>query len=154
MKKQFILVLLSVLSVFCFGQSADKITEIIKSKTVTYGQAGYLCVTAAGLENDDVSEIKAKRVLLERGIISSDRVMSDDAITVKEFAWVCANTWNVKGSLMSKIFKAPRYAFRQMKADSVIPAEYDPDRKISGREALNIVTDCIDKYLLITSEAE
>lgn len=144
LKKTLIFAAVFCISTLTFAQSADKITEILETERLTFGQAAYICVSAVkDVENEDL----AYKKMVDDGIIS-EKYSADDEINLRNFAHFCANTWDVKGSLMLLIFKNARYAFRQMKADGVIRSGADGSKPLTGREALNIVTECLEKYKL------
>lgn len=145
MKRLFMLFAASAVSLMLNAQSADRISDIISSDRATCGQASYIAATALGIAGENASYDETVKLFSEKGILKND-CSASDAITMKQLAWLCANTWNVEGSLMLKIFKSPRYAFRQMKADSVIDVSADPDDVPDGHRLLAVITDCISKY--------
>ncbi len=143
----FILLILSACSFAAFSQSAEKVAEMVKSENVTIGQAAYFSATALGLVKDDESEENSMAALKDVGGLS-DSADAGEFVTAKKVAEICSKTWVIKGSLMYSLLGTPRYAFRQMKADGVFPSSMDPDKKLSGREFLSIITDCIELYEL------
>ena len=145
MKRLFMLLAASAVSIMLNAQSADKISDIIASSRATCGQASYIAATALGIAGENATYDETVRLFSEKGVLKTGCYASD-AITMKQLAWLCANTWNVDGSLMLKIFKSPRYAFRQMKADSVIDVSADPDDVPDGHRLLAVITDCVAKY--------
>lgn len=145
MKRLFMLLAASAVSIMLNAQSADKISDIIASSRATCGQASYIAATALGIAGENATYDETVRLFSEKGVLKTG-CSESDAITMKQLAWLCANTWNVDGSLMLKIFKSPRYAFRQMKADSVIDVSADPDDVPDGHRLLAVITDCVAKY--------
>ena len=145
MKRLFMLLAASAVSIMLNSQSADKISDIIASCRATCGQASYIAATALGIAGENATYDETVRLFSEKGVLKTG-CSASDAITMKQLAWLCANTWNVDGSLMLKIFKSPRYAFRQMKADSVIDVSADPDDVPDGHRLLAVITDCVAKY--------
>lgn len=154
MKKKFLaLFISSALSISLFAQSADKVSEIIKTKEATYGQAAYLATSALGVIKNDSTYEDAFAYLKENGVISAD-VSFSDPINMKDLAWICSYTWEIKGSLMLKFFNSPRYVFRQMKVDEVFAFSADPMDIPNGRNLLAVITDCIETYQIKVKEAE
>ena len=145
MKRLFMLLAASAVSIMLNAQSADKISDIIASSRATCGQASYIAATALGIAGENATYDETVRLFPEKGVLKTG-CSASDAITMKQLAWLCANTWNVDGSLMLKIFKSPRYALRQMKADSVIDVSADPDDVPDGHRLLAVITDCVAKY--------
>lgn len=145
MKKSLLSLVFVLFSAGIFAQSAEKVTEIINSEQATYGQAAYLTCMALDLVKQNATEKNALEVLKVSGVIE-EGVEISDTLTMKNLAWICANAWDVKGSLMFKIARNPRYAFKQMRSDDVIPYGTDPSKIPSGHDLLNVVTDCIANY--------
>lgn len=137
--------ILSLFFVFFFifntyAQSSEVVTEIINSPTATFGQICYFVSVHQGFISEDADYNEAIKVLYNKGQIP--RVVYEDTpIPLANIAYLYAQMWNVKGGVMYKLFNgAPRYAFKQLKADGVIPQNKNPRSTISGLEALNIYT--------------
>lgn len=143
------LILSIALSIFCFcaySQSAEVVTDILNSDKVTFGQVCYLSAVHQGLVSDDCTYAQAIRTLYENGQVPVTGY-EDTALPMVNLTYIFAQMWNIKGGLFYRIFHgAPRYAFKQMKADGVLPLNADPSNLISGQEALNIYTSCSIKY--------
>lgn len=123
-----------------FAQSSDVITEILQSKTVTFGQACYFTAAQQNLVNDDCDYTQAIQILYKKGQIPG-LVHTDTPIPLVDIAYLFAQAWNVKGGLMYKLFKgAPRYAFKQLKSDGVIPQNMFPRSTVTGLQILDMFT--------------
>lgn len=146
-----------LVSIICaasvFSQSADKVSELISEQQATYGQTSYLCASALGLIKDNATYDESVVILMQNGILPGS-VKTDEKITMQNLASMCASTWNVEGSFMLKVFNNSRYAFKHLKAEGIIPENYDPDRIPSGRDVLNTITACIENYEVKTIESE
>lgn len=133
-------------SFFCFGQSNEKISEILESTQVTYGQICYISASSQGLIKDDASYQDAIQVLYDNNQIKS-MVYEKELIPLVNVAFVYSQIWSVKGGLMCKLTKgAPRYVFKQLKSDGIIEKTKDPTAIISGKEALSLYTTCASFY--------
>lgn len=147
MKK--ITILSIAFAIFCttatFAQSADRLTEMIKTKEASWGQACYFSAVYSGFISEDAPYSDAINALKEKGYFNST---PDEAslISLKDYANICVKTFNIKGSLFYTIFKTPRYAFRLLKANGLIPSSSDPSKISTGHEALDLFTICMDKY--------
>ena len=72
---------------------------------------------------------------------------ADMPVPYANLSYIYAQVWDVKGGIMYRLFKAaPRYAFKQLKYDGVLPANADPNHLVSGKEALDVLTMCSVKY--------
>ena len=112
-----------------------------------YGQVCYLSAIHQGLISDDASYEDAIKALLDRGQLPED-VGAYDSVFMTNLAFIYIQIWpNIKGGLMFRLTKgSPRYAFKKLKNDGVIPESTDPNAVVSGREALNILTSCMLEY--------
>ena len=130
-----------------FAQSADVVTDILKSDEATYGQVCYLSAIHQGIISEDASYEDAVNALLNRGQIP-ENVGAYDSVFMANLAFIYVQIWpNIKGGLMFSLTNgSPRYAFKKLKSDGVIPENTDPKAVVSGTEALNILTACMMEY--------
>ena len=78
---------------------------------------------------------------------SSDPRQPDMPVPYVNLSYIYAQTWNIKGGIMYRIFKsAPRYAFKQLKYDGILEKKIDPSRIVTGKEAIEIFNKCKIKY--------
>ncbi len=139
---------------FAFAQSADVVTEIMDAKEVTFGQVCYLSAVHQGLVDSDASFEDAIQALYDKkqlpGIVNEFAV-----VPMANLAFIYAQMWNIKGGLMYKITKgSPRYAFKQLKVDGILPSNADPAQIVTGVQALNLYTSCSLLYGKETLEIE
>ena len=147
MKRIFSLLVLLFAGTVVFAQSADVVTDILEAEEVTYGQVCYLSAIHQGLISEEADYDKAVEILYNLGQIP-EAVGAYDPVVMANLAFIYAQIWpEMKGGLMFKLTKgAPRYAFKQFKADGVIDENAQPDSVLSGVDALNILTSCMMEY--------
>lgn len=146
MKVKFIFLLFILNSFVVFAQSNDRISEILNSEQVTYGDVCYISASAQGFISDDASYEDAIQALYDKGQIKS-MVYKDEKIPLVNIAFVYSQIWKVKGGIMCRVTNgSPRYVFKQLKTDGVIDKSKDPSFFISGREALSLYTSCAYHY--------
>lgn len=147
MKKLFVLSSLVLLcsATILSAQSADRVTDMIKAKTATYGQIAYMSAVYQELVPESATEKEAVAALAKAGVVSKN-VSSDKDASLSAISYISARTFNMKGGLWYSIHPSARYAFRQLKADQILPASADPSEKVSGREALNVFNSCMSAY--------
>ena len=147
MKRIFSFLVVLFIAGFAFAQSADVVTDILNSEEVTYGQVCYLSAIHQGIIPEEASYDDAVAALLARGQIRED-VGSYDSVYMVNLVFIYAQIWpNIKGGLMYRLTKgSTRYAFKKFKNDGVISENADPNQKVSGAEALNILTSCMMEY--------
>ena len=114
-----------------FSQSNDKISEILESSEISYGQACYISACAQNLIDDDSSYEDAIRVLFDKGQIPAI-VGENEPIALANLTYIYAKLWNVKGGLLFRITKgSPRYSFKQFKSSSIINESFNVETKVS-----------------------
>ncbi len=146
MKKLLVLFSLLFISISAFSQSADVITDILDSQQATLGQICYLAAVQKGYVSEKATYQQALQEMEERRKIPSYQY-ADMPVPYANLAYIYAQVWDVKGGIMYRLFKAaPRYAFKQLKYDGVLPANADPNHLVSGKEALDVLTMCSVKY--------
>lgn len=145
--KRSVLLLVSMFFIagIASAQSANRVTEILGEKQVTYGEIAYLADSELNLVKESASYDEALNIAIEKGLIKGSPA-STDPIDYAAFAYACSKTWNINESLFYKITKSPRYAFKQLQALGIIPTTADPAQTITGRNALNIITLCIEQF--------
>ena len=153
MKKIILSFLLAGL-VFCaHAQSAQKLTEIISVNELTLGNVSYFLAIQTGLCEDDVSEKDAFKALSQAGYFPKDFDEEQDTevetkldekintpVKIKDRALLCVKAGKIKGGIMYRITKSPRYALRELKAKGLIANDADPSSFVSGRQFLAILT--------------
>jgi len=143
--KKFFLTLIGalLLSAAAYSQDASRISEILKTNKVTYGQAAYVAGVFSGDVKEDASYSKAFEALAAKGLVPA-QVKAGDAITLADFSYICAKTTGMKGGLFYNIFDNSRYAIRELKAKGIVSANADPDFTVDGHEALSVLSNCIE----------
>ena len=146
LKKIFISAVIFLFSSFAFSQSADFVSNILESPQVTFGQIGYLVAVYQNFVPESATEDEAMASLFNagqiQGVIDSSKIIRYD-----EAAFLFSKIWKINGGLFFRLTKAnPRYAFRQLRADGVIPKNADPSNSPSGVQILNMFTAGNLKY--------
>ncbi len=148
MKKIIISIAALIFTAIAYAQSADEITKIINAEEATFGQVCYLTAVHNGLIEDDASEADAMNAWFESNQFINKEITPDTPINFQETCFYFTKMWNIKGNLFYKLSKGnPRYAYKQLKKDGILPAHADPIRKLSGTDLLNIYTVGHLKYV-------
>ena len=146
MKKFLFALFTLVFTGVLYAQSSRVVTDILNSKSVTFGQVCYLSAVNQGFVNDNASFGECINVLFENDQLPIV-VNEMTPVVMVDLAFLYAKIWHVKGGLMYRITNgSPRYAFKQLKSDGVIAKNSDPSDFVSGAEALNILTTCMFTY--------
>lgn len=142
MKKCIALCLAFVFGVGIAGaQSADKITELLSTEKMTFGQTAYLTASYQNLIKDSATDEDAVRALVEKDILPIDAKPSE-IIRLDEACYLIGKATGLKGGLFYTLFPGPRYSCKEFKAKGIVPSAVDPKATITGREALALLGAC------------
>lgn len=146
MKKFFYTLILLFISFSAYSQSNEKISEILSSQQVTYGQVCYLSAVMQHLIPEDSSYEDAIQALYKVKQLPQ-LVYAEDPIALVNIAFLYSQIWDIKGGVMYKLTRgSPRYAFKKMKNDGVISQSSDPTMIVSGQKAMSLLTSCLYNY--------
>ena len=134
-------------SIGVYAQSADVITQILETDKVTYGQMCYLSAVRQNLIFEDDSFDTAVAVMAANYQID-ELIGVDYIIDAENVAAMYMRIWpSVKGGLFFRLTGgSPRYAYKHLKALHIIPDNIDPKSSLTGIQALNILTACMDTF--------
>lgn len=146
MKKLFFIAFVPLICALqLYAQSSERMSEMIATEKATYGQVCYFVGTSIGIVADDDSLEEAFFIYKHSGLIK-DGIKAEDPIPLKNIALIFMHTWQIEPSLAYKCFKNARYAFRSLKAQSIIPSGADPSKISTGHEVLYMMTDCVMRF--------
>ena len=138
----------SLLIVFClllFGvplsaQTAAELDALLTAQTVTVSGAARFVLGAAELlpagNAGTTAETAAYELALSKGWV---RAGAADEITLRDTAFLIMNAFELKGGVMYKLLKNPRYAYRELIYRRLIQGRADPAMKVSGERLLQII---------------
>lgn len=145
--KRILIILVSIfICSSAFSQTADFIQKMLDTEKATVGQVCYISAVNQGLIDATESEEEAVTAVFENDSQNTNMAASK-IVTYEQAAYILSKAWNVQGGLLFKLTKkSPRYAFRQLKIDGIIPQKKDPYSIPSGRDILNLFSSCEEKY--------
>ncbi len=144
MKKLIFSIAILIAGAFpAISQSAEKISEILSSDGLTFGQLSYLVGTCGQGLNDKASYKEAFNFIKKKGFIA-DGVSENDKANVAQAAGLFFKSSGQKGGLMYRILGCDRYAFKELRAKGAIPQNVDPSMKIQGRDALALLSETLE----------
>ena len=124
------------------AQNSEKMTEILKSEKASFEQASYLPALYANLISEDDSSAKAFEALKDNNYFSPS-VTSDSNVTLAQLCQIYMKAFNMKGGLFYTLFPSARYAFKEFKANGILPPQADPSENVSGRDSIDIFNSCL-----------
>lgn len=123
------------------AQSAEKISQIITTQKTTYAQAAYLAATFQD-DSESLDEAAAFTAMVDAGFLKAN-CSADEPIPLKKLAKLYMQVTGIRGGLFYSIFHTPRYAYRELKAQGIIPEKADPSQPVSGRDTIAVLNGCI-----------
>ena len=133
------------------AQTAAELDNLLETETVTTGQAARFVMGAAGVLSPELSGAEAETTAYEEALANRwVKSGQGEAITLQETAFLIMNVFQLKGGLMYSVFHNPRYAYREMVYQRLIPGRTNNTLKISGTKFLQI----LGRVLNYTGERE
>lgn len=126
-----------------FSQSSEEVSAILESEKATIAQISYLPAVYANLISEDDSEAQAVEALKNKGFLNAS-VNADSEATLAQAAGILVKSLEIKGGLFYTIFKNDRYAFKELKAQGILPQSADPQDSFSGRDFLDLFSSVIE----------
>ncbi|MBR5964869.1 MAG: hypothetical protein IK015_01955 [Treponema sp.] len=142
MKKFFFAIVFATAALAVHAQSVEKISEIIESPQINYGQAAYLALTYAGEIEETTEDTDALIAAVQKKWLK-DGAVTDKAISLGELSALYVNATGIKGGLFCRLTKnSARYSFKELKSKRVLDKNADPAQKVSGQDALSLFNAC------------
>jgi hypothetical protein len=123
--------------------TADDIDTLLQTRAITYEQAVWLILRVAEIPNIG-SSAEAYLYAISKDLLPSDGIKPQDAARLDNLSFLIMRTYNLKGGIMYRLRKTPRYAYRELLYMNIISGRVDPAMKVSGEQLLyyihNILT--------------
>ena len=134
----FLFFLLSALSLS--AQTAEELDILLGTKEVSAAMGARFVLGAAGLIPPELhgaqAEAAAYKAAFSKGWIETK---ANDALTLRDTAFLVMNVFDLKGGIFYSFFKNPRYAYREMVYRKLIQGRADPGMTVSGQRLLQIL---------------
>jgi hypothetical protein len=125
------------------AQSNELMDAFLAEGEASVGHAAYFVLSAAGTISEDAPVEEAITVLREQSWRIPDKP-GGSAITLGEYSLLLMKALGIRGGIMYRIFPIPRYAAREMDYLEFITGSSHPGRKISGEEALRMLSRVLE----------
>ena len=130
-----------LIAVASFGQSAQKVDDILETTKTTFGQAAYVILTALHDDTDEMDfDTAFDRFKNENQNVIRDSITAKDIIPIKTYAFLLMRAFNIKGGMLYRIYPCPRYAYRDLRYLTVIQGNNNPDASMTGAAMLQILS--------------
>jgi hypothetical protein len=124
-----------LLSTPAFAQTALKLDAVLDAEWVSFAQAAGFILPAAGLLAPEAGEAEA---FAAAGPWFPRRVEMDSPITMGELSHLVMQSFHLTGGFMYALFPGPRYAYRALAWQRLLPPNPDPLRFLTGEELLHM----------------
>ena len=147
MNKIKTLVLVAVLAVLPavsgFSQTAKFLDTLLDSPAVTWQEASYAVLSAAGIIEATSSAEAAFAQAKEKGFLP-ENTAADAVIRLDETAFLIMGAFDMKSGFMYDWFPGPRYAYRELTYRDLIQGRNDPALTVPGARLLRIIGRVLD----------
>ena len=126
------------------AQSNKVLDAVLGEASLSYANAAYLVVTAAGSVPDTITPEDAVPQLEKAGWGLPGRG-PDDAVTLGDFSYILTRAFGVPGGLGYWVLPGPRYATRELAYLDIISGPAKPGMSLSGERALRILERMLDR---------
>lgn len=142
-KRLAIVVIVSATAMAAFGQSNEFLDSLVQSKAVTFGQVSYLVLVSSDNIGEDTDVGRAFEFLQHVGW-APRRAKVDATIRLDEYALILSRAFDIRGSLMARLFPSPHYAYHSLASLEVIQGKSDPSMSVSGVQAIQMLGRVFD----------
>jgi hypothetical protein len=121
-----------------YAQTAGAMDELLDSKEITWEAAASFVLPAAGVLSESAGKAAAFAEARERGFLPKNAEASAPA-RLDGVSLLIMKSFGIKGGLMYRLLKNPRYAYRELWYSRCLPAGSDPSFTVSGEDLLDIL---------------
>jgi hypothetical protein len=126
-----------------YAQSAQFVDAILDEKPAKYADAAFLVLASAGKIAVDAQPAKALEFLASSGW-GIEVKNAGDPVNLGDFSYLIMKAHDLTGGIMYTILPGPRYAVKELAYEKIVSGNIEPDRNISGEEAVRILSKAID----------
>ena len=152
MKKYVFLAFYSLFLAFSLSaQTANELDVLLGKQTVTAAEAARFVLGAAELLPPELSGIAAETAAYTMAL-SNGWVKKEGSVNaaLSDVAFLIVKAFELKGGVMYRMVKNPRYAYRELIYRRIIQGRADPAMNVSGQRLMQI----IGRTLRYTGESE
>jgi hypothetical protein len=135
MKKLVIFCLLLLVSLCAYAQTAQQMDTVLETSEVSWAQAAYFVLPAAGVLDENVPMQEAFETAKTQHWLPQ-KSKFDDTAHIDGVSLLIMRSFKMKGGLMYTMFHTARYAYRELIYEDLIINKGSPSATISGEELL------------------
>ncbi|MDR2618897.1 MAG: OmpA family protein [Treponema sp.] len=147
MKKTFFALLVLSAALFsaqrAAAQTAAELERVLGLQTVTYGDAAWLILNAAGTALPEDSAEGAYRFAADNKWVPK-KAAAETPVTLGGVSFLIMKTFNIKGGLMYTLFPGPRYGYRELAYRKIIQGRAYSTMTVSGERLLRILSRVLE----------
>jgi hypothetical protein len=139
--KKFMLAVLLLSAALLPAQTAAELERILALPAVSYGDAAWLILGAAGRAPGERSA--AYRFAADKGWLPKNAGEEDQA-TLGGVSFLIMRAFGIEGGLMYSLFPGPRYGYRELAYRKVIQGRVYSAMPVSGERLLRILSRALE----------
>jgi len=145
-KYKWIFAICFLLAAPAFAQTAAEIEKLLETEAVSYAQATWLVLEAAGMSPsfegsgaDAAFNFAAQQQWLPK------KAAAQDKASLEGISLLIMRSFGIKGGLFYSLTKNPHYAYREMVYKDIIQGSSDPQMHVSGNLLLFLVNRVLSR---------
>ena len=126
-----------------FSQTAEFLDTLLESPAITWQEASYAVLSAAGVVDANSTSEAAFAQAKEKGFLT-EKAEAGAEIRLDETAFLIMGAFDMKSGFMYDLFPGPRYAYRELTYRDLIQGRNDPALTVPGARLLRIIGRVLD----------
>jgi hypothetical protein len=143
MKKIFFAALLALSAALLSAQTAAELERVLALPAVSYGDAAWLVLGAAGTAIPENSLNAAYRFAADNNWLPKKAAAGAPA-TLGAVSFLVMRVFNIKGGLLYTLFPGPRYAYRELVYRRLIQGRAYSSMPVSGERLSRMISRVLD----------
>jgi outer membrane protein OmpA-like peptidoglycan-associated protein len=125
------------------AQTASELERILSLPEVTYGDASWFILNAAGIPLVDNSQDGAYRFAADKQWLPK-KAEARQPLSLGALSFLVMRAFNIKGGLMYTLFPGPRYAYRELSYRKILSGRAYSTMQVSGERLVRILSRALD----------
>ncbi|MDR2923697.1 MAG: hypothetical protein LBU85_10210 [Treponema sp.] len=146
-KNQWIFAICFLLPAAAFAQTAAEIEKLLETEAVSYEQAAWFVLEAAGIPANSPEAFGRSEAF---SFAAQQRWMPPKAApqnkaSLEGVSLLIMKSFGIRGGLFYSLLKSPHYAYREMVYKDIIQGRADPQMPVSGDLLLFLVNRVLSR---------
>jgi hypothetical protein len=125
------------------AQTATELERVLALPAVSYGDAAWVILNAAGTVTAENSAAGAYRFAADKRWLPK-KAAAEMPVTLGGVSLLIMNAFNIRGGFMYALFSGPRYAYRELAYRKIIQGRAYSTMAVSGERLLRLLSRALD----------